>query len=138
MLEPMYAVQPRIDTSLGTVPLYNQWSWVNRNNQAPPYAVLAPVIRAASPNAFDKALDIGLDILAPADDINALMDSVSWLDDHIIAIHGKLQYIKYSLRSGPVFREPDTFMPDNVTEVWHYSGTYRATYTLITSVGGLA
>lgn len=137
MLEPMYAIRPDIAASLGTTPLYKQWSWVNKNAPAPPYAVLAPVIRPANPNDFDKALDIGLDIIAPIHRIDALMNSVGWLDDHVIATHGELQYIKYSLRSGPVFREPDVFMPDGTTEVWHYSGLYRATYTLV-SAGGVS
>lgn len=80
------------------------------------------------PNHFDAVLVFGLDVWAPLWRLSEIAESLEWLDDHRIGVHGNIQNIRYRMQGATIFKEPEVLMPDGVTELWHLSRTYRATY----------
>ncbi len=128
MLAALAAILPGVRTTLGTIPLYTQQSRLNREKPAPPYALVQPISQPADPNAFDAVLVFGLDIWAPLWRLSEIASSLEWLDGHDVGIHGAVQNLRYARQGRTMFREPETLMPDGVTELWHLSDSVRCTY----------
>lgn len=110
------------------MPLYSQQSKLNRENPAPPYALIQPISDPEKPNRFDGVLVFGLDVWAPLWKLSEFSVALEWLDTHYIGSHGALKNLRYSKQGGTMFKEPEVLMPDGVTELWHLSRSYRARF----------
>lgn len=131
MDDVLNAVLADIRESLGSVPLYTDQARMNRDNPAPPFALLVPVSEPADPSSRyspESAAVFGLNVWGPQWRVLQIRRSLEWLRRHEIGSYGTSQNLRYGLWTRSFDREQDWLMPDGITEVWNLSSTYRCRF----------